>query len=623
MHLKTWILTVALMLPAVAAAQVSGDVDESIEQWVEETGDDASASELNDQLLELRDMPVNINDTLAARRLPLISPFMEKALRNYILLYGQLESVKELYLIPGFDSATVEMLKPYIVAKPIEASRRWRLNDGHVTMVSGIGGTVEQAAGYQDGRYEGDNLRAYTCFNYNYRNKILLRLAYDKDPGEAWGKNNFIGYHLMLNDMGRLEKLIVGRYNLQFGQGVTLWTGFAPFRMMGQTPVRFGGGVRAASTFYEQDYQEGVAATLRLGRSWHASAFASSVSGEKLMGGHLDYRRGDLIFGATVSHTALDDSNAVSDLVYNQDYFRGRTLTNVGVDAAWQYGRLLLYGEAAVDDSLGKAVIAGARYAFNSHHSLGINCHHYDARYHNLHAEAHSVGSTWNEEGVSLDAKVRLPLRIDAMASLDLHSSPGLRYGSYSPSSGDWLRAQLRRQIGRRTHVTVRYAYRRKERNIPNVDSTLYLGESTIRQQLQVEASSTMGHWTLRARAIATSFDSENGVQETGWLALLDGRYSGERLQINAGASYFDINGYYARIYLNESHLQYAFSMPTMNGQGVRAYIVVRYSVNEHLAVNAKYGLTLYADRESIGSGAAQIDANHQQTWMIQVRLKY
>lgn len=45
--------------------------------------------------------------------------------------------------------------------------------------------------------------------------------------------------------------------------------------------------------------------------------------------------------------------------------------------------------------------------------------------------------------------------------------------------------------------------------------------------------------------------------------------------------------------------------------------------MNEHLAVNAKYGLTLYADRESIGSGAAQIDANHQQTWMIQVRLKY
>ena len=61
----------------------------------------------------------------------------------------------------------------------------------------------------------------------------------------------------MLNDIGRLKNIVVGRYNLQFGQGLTMWTGLAPFNIAGVSPMRFGQGIKPSGAFYEDNYLEG------------------------------------------------------------------------------------------------------------------------------------------------------------------------------------------------------------------------------------------------------------------------------------------------------------------------------------------------------------------------------
>ena len=224
------------LIPLSAMAQV----DDAIEQWMQEDVSEDNAAAAADMIMQLSVDPVNINDTAAVRDLPLMTPFRYRALCNYIILYGQLMSTKELALIPGFDSMTVALLTTITKAEPYDGRAKFRWWQGRHNIVTGVGGAIEQAAGYRDGRYEGDNLRAMLCYNYNYRNKVSVRLVADKDPGEAWGKKNFYGYHMMISDIGRLEKFIVGRYGLQFGQGLTMWTGFKPFNIMGATPERFG-----------------------------------------------------------------------------------------------------------------------------------------------------------------------------------------------------------------------------------------------------------------------------------------------------------------------------------------------------------------------------------------------
>ena len=610
------------MLLALVPLCATAQVDDAIEQWMQEDVPEEQAAAAVDMLMQLNYEPVSINDTAAVRELPLMTPFRYRALCNYITLYGQLLSTKELALIPGFDSVTVALLSSMTTAEPYNGRTKLRWWQGHHNVVTGIGGTVEQAAGYRDGRYDGDNLHALFCYNYKYRNNISVRLVADKDPGEAWGKSNFYGYHVMLSNIGRLDKLIVGRYGLQFGQGLTLWTGFKPFSIMGGTPERFGTGVRQASTFYETDYLEGAAATVRLWQGLHLSAFASRVQGETLAGGHAEWRSGNLVAGVTVAATRLDDSLAVRDYVYNQTRFRGQRLLNGGVDVTWQWRRLTLYGEASLDGEGHPAAIAGATLTPSSVNRFSVSYRYYHPLYHNLHAQGYAIGTTQGEKGVTLDAATQLPWGFTMLASVDLHHFESLRYGSYSPSSGAWLRLQVSRQIGQRMQASVRYTDRLKERNIPNIDSTLYLGEQTLRRQLQGELKAKLGSWLLTTRAMYAHFGSENVETQEGWLVAQTARYAKGPLQVTAGLAYFDVGGYYARLYLSESCLQYAWSIPMFYGKGLRAHVVVRWSINENISLAAKYGVTRYLDRDSVGSGAAETEGPARQTWFVQLRFK-
>lgn len=619
MAIRRWLIVLLLLMPTLASAQV----ETLLEPWVEETDDTWAAGEMHDQWLELGDRPVNLNDTHSLDRLFFLSPFQRQALRNYLMLYGQLLSFKELGFVPGFDTLTVRWLQGVAVVEPYTAPRRLRLADGHHQLVTAVGGVVEEAAGYRDSSYDGDRLHALFCYDYSLGGKVELRLVADKDPGEPWGKDNFVGYHLMLNEVGPVERLILGRYNLQFGQGLTLWTGLRPFNLMGATPMRFGHGVRQAVTFYEEDYQEGLAACLNLGRGIRLSAFGSHVDGETLTGAHADLRRGNFVAGVTVAYTALDRAPALRDYAYNQNYFRGQQLLNMGVDAMWSHGGLTLFGEASMDGFGAPAVIGGLGLHGATGNRLSLTGRYYHPHYQNLHAQGYAIGNGQGERGVTFDAQTVLPLKLTLLASLDVHRFDVLRYADYSPSTGEWLRLQLGRQWGGWLNATVRYVYRLKERNIPNLDTTLYLGEETLRQQLQGEVRGVMGRWTLTARAVMSHFDSENGDPQQGTLFSLGARYSHDRLQASTALAWFDVDGYYARIYYSESNLQYAWSMPSFNGRGQRAHALVRYTLGHGMTVAAKYTITVMPGQESIGSGDAMTDGPVRQTWMIQLRCRF
>ena len=53
------LLIIMLAVPVAGAAQV----EDAIEQWLGEEGSEEAAAELSDLLLQLRQEPVNVNDT--------------------------------------------------------------------------------------------------------------------------------------------------------------------------------------------------------------------------------------------------------------------------------------------------------------------------------------------------------------------------------------------------------------------------------------------------------------------------------------------------------------------------------------------------------------------------------
>ena len=609
-------LLLLLLLPSMAAAQT--DVD--LESWLDETDNTEAISEWRDTYTSLQHNPLNINDTAAIARIPFLSPFQHRALRNYIMLYGQLLSLNELHFVPGFDSTTVALMSTICTARPIETQQPLRLSDGRHTLVTAVGSNIERAAGYTDGRYAGDPLRALLCYSFSLHDRINLRVVADKDPTEPWTPLNFYSYHLEMKEFGRLEHLILGRFNLQFGQGLTLWTGLQPFGFMGTGTLRFGHGTRPSATFYETDYQNGVALRLRLFRHSKLSAFGSDAFGERMLGGHYEYQNDHLMAGITVAHSQLDSVEPSRTYLYQHNRFQGRQLTVAGGDLMWQRGNLTLFGELSIDHEGHPAAVGGGRLQASENTRIELAGRYFHPDYHNLHTQPYAIGNGQGEQGTVLEATTRLPFDIRAAASLDVHRFSILRYGSYQPSSGTWFRSRVERPIGRTGLLSINYTHRLKERNIPSLDTAVWLGESTARQVVQTEFRFTTGHWQLQARCTGAWFESDNGVRQRGAMASARATYSHKRWTATGGLALFDVDGYYARIYLSESYLQYAWSTPALTGRGLRSHLLLRYRLSTRLTLAARYGLLYLPGEEQIGTGASATEGPLRQSWMVQLR---
>ncbi|MBO6059770.1 MAG: hypothetical protein J6P67_06495, partial [Bacteroidaceae bacterium] len=250
MRTKTLILLSLLALLPLAAntQELMPYAWRSYLELLSEEGEDETVEDLMELYETYRDRPANVNDTMTLLRdFPFVNDMQRECLKAYVLLYGTLLSIEELYSINGFDTMTVELLRPLVTFEPIETTSRLTLKEilayGHSNLVMGVSGTVEQARGYRDSIYEGDNLRLMWRYSFKYKDRIQLQLSGDKDPGEAFFTGSqrqgfdFYSYSLMINDIGRyvgngrrpyLKRLVIGQYHAQFGQGLTLWSGFGP-----------------------------------------------------------------------------------------------------------------------------------------------------------------------------------------------------------------------------------------------------------------------------------------------------------------------------------------------------------------------------------------------------------
>lgn len=670
-------LLILLFLACFATSQAQEVLPYAWQRYVEQQCDlDDSSDDMLEELLETFDRlsvsPINLNDTSCLLpQLPFITDLQRQNLRAYIAQYGPLLSAHELYVIHGFDSTIVDLLMPVCTTSPVRSPEKLTLRkviaQARHNLVSGMGSTVEQARGYTDSLYGGNSLRLLWRYQFNYRDRIVLQLSGDKDPGESvFGQGqpygfDFYGYHLLLNDFGPVRRAVVGQYRLQFGQGLTLWSGYGGRYAFEHSVARYAQGIRAGGAFAEYGCLRGAAATLSLSPRFDLTPFYSytcpdasfsveqgdtlirsiSYSGyhrtatelakrgllrEHLWGAHLEYHTENLKAGLTAVRTLLSDSIQPQDYVYNANAFCGFDNWNLGIDAAYRLRHLLLFGEAALSASLHPAAILGLEYVANSNHRLSAVFRHYSPLYHNLHASAFGQnGTPQNEQGFCLNYHALLPWHIQANLSADVFRFPHMKYLVYAPSQGCEYRAELMRGIAKGLTLRVRYRYKERARNATSDSLPQYIVEQTFRHQLQTDLEYQAGDFRTVTRLSYAWYRGQLHKPEQGFLLYQDIQYRPRHLPLTLAArvALFDVSDYEARIYTVESDFIYQYNAAVFNDQGSRLYLLMRYDINSHWNIGAKYGITLYSNRDTCGSGYELIDSDHRQQWRIQVRLKW
>ncbi len=696
--LRRLLALMLLLLPLFLRAQQPMEAlwQSYMEAWAEQYDGEELPDDLAEQLYEWLLSPINVNDTIGEPllQLPFVTPLQQLSLKAYIAQNGQLFSVGELALVPFFDTLTRQLLAPLVVAQPIESARQlsWNkmLTQGKHSIVTGTSRTLEQAKGYHNGRYRGDPYRLYARYSYKYRDNLHFQLSADKDAGESFAWDSlqrgfdFYSFHLQLKNIGRLRNAIVGRYQLQFGQGLTLWSGCAPWGDYGGATLRYGQGIKPASAFCEYDMQQGAAATLQLSRHVELTAFYSHVnraatlrtdtlngdepfvrsiynSGyyrtdteynkkdllpEEMVGANLQYRRRRFTMGLTAHHTHYRYALLPYEYPYNEGAFSGKNNFCIGMDAAWHWRRCYLFGEVARSQNGGMAQLAGLQFTANSNNRFSLLWRHYNNDYQNVYATAFGQRSdVQGENGLFFAYNATLPNRLHLSLSADFFRWPRLHYQIYSPSVGSEYKVRLQRDFGEKHHLTLQYRYKNKAENIS--ETPLYVVGETARHYLQLLwQQQYSARWSFASRLSCSAYSEDEALETAslpngiaygtkgfalchsyGLLLWQEATYHfalGNRPgQLSLRVAYFDATDYDARLYAFENDILYETSSFSYYGQGFRFAALLRCSPIDNMTLLLKYTLAYYPGQATIGTADAQLPTNHKQTLSLQCRYSF
>lgn len=682
---------------AVAQSYDNGLWREMMELWAEQNESEAIPDDYIEMMQGYAENPINLNDTCsdALEDLFFLSDLQRAELKAYIAQNGQMASLAELYLLNSMDSATVRMLCSFATAAPVDNEHigiGQMMKRGHSWLTVGTKRVFPSGRGYEEDLYAGSPFRLYFKYNFTYSNRVSFQFSGEKDAGEAFvfGTQNrasqlgfdCYGYNLMFNYFGAIKRAVLGKYQLQFGQGLTMWSGFAPWLSENMPLRRYGTGIRKASAFCEYGYLRGGAATISLlparnrqtlemtvfysnvdrdvtlsaddsladGRHIFQSLYQTGLHrtenelskrnrlNEQLLGGHLQYRNSGFLLGGTIYGMWFDNMLEPVDYIYNRFAFRGKSNMNCGIDATYSLGNLLFFGEASMSCNdevrrlskesgwLPVAAVAGLQMQMGSDNLLSLAYRYGSPTYQNLYSNAIGQSSSAsNENGFQVFFKSTLPYYIHLQLFADFFRYPYMRYRVYAPSSGAEYRVKVCKELIPNAMLDCQYRYKVCQRN---GSEQLYSVETVCRQQLQFSLDySSSSEWRFLSRVSYSWFDSEEEHPQKGFMIFQEVDYRskvGKRpLVLGAQLALFDISDYDARIYSYESDMLYEYNVSMYNGRGVRGFFICRYEFGPQLSVALKYAVTYYPDQESIGSGYETITGNNKQEVKAQLHWRF
>ena len=644
---------------------------------------------LFDELSYYYDHPLDLNQATSEelRSLFLLTDRQILILLRHRKYYGTIQSIFELMYLPGFDRSTIEFISPFITVKrnpngesvPLKS----RLQNGKSQMLIRYQRVLEEQQGYSpiddstlalfpNRRYLGSADKVYMRYRYQYRNDLSFGLTAEKDAGEEFftgtQKNGFDFYsaHLYLRNVGIFKKVVLGDYQVQFGQGLTTWSGLA----FGKSAIirnikKTGVGLKPYASVDENIFMRGGAATLKL-KQFELTAFGSyknvdgnitesdttdltdevtfsslqrtgyhrtpgevedkDVISELNTGGHLAYRTDRMDIGVSGLYTAFGGSLDRNNTTYNRFAFAGQSNFNVSFDYNVLAGPFNLFGESAISERGGMAHLHGVMAELDARVRMVAVVRKYDADYHALLANGFGEGGgTNNEMGTIFGVETKISKNIDVLAYADFYRWNWLGFRRDGLGNGQDYLIQLNYRPDRRTYIYARYKWESKPFNFSDEEMGIDVPIAEVRQQVRLHFDRRIGTVKLRSRIEWIGYDPNDDTLQQGYMLYQDfvWRLKTKPLTIAVRYALFQTDNYDTRIYAYENDVLYAFSIPAYYYRGSRTYLTVKYSPSGKIDMWFRIGRFFYNDRDEISSGLNMIEGNTRTEVKAQVRLKF
>lgn len=673
------LLFLLLLCSSLAKSQAQEDsfIKDLMESLAESLPEDYDLSELENRLVYLKKHPINLNQTNEEelKSLAFLSPLQINSFFAHLKANGPLLDVLELQSIQNFDLATVGRILPFVSIKASVQSERPTFGNlrklGENDLFLRFGRTLEKVKGFNDlpgSHYLGTAERLLLRYRYDFAKRISASLILEKDAGENWSGNkqailDFQSANIALFNTGRFKKIVLGDYGLQFGQGLTLWSGFAFGKAPDVTSVaKKDLGLRPYQSTNEYAFFRGLATTVQLFKQIDFTAFASyrkldaslsldpngttvlstitqtgyhrtatelehkSSLAQSVFGGVVQYQRNSLSIGAIVYQSNYNHPFITGSSPYRYYDFTGRGLTNLGLHYNYSYHNVYVFGELAKSLDGGFAYVNGVLVSLSAKVSAVLLHRNYSPDYHNFFNQAMAEATTAsNEKGFYLGFNV-YPLKSWAIAIYaDYFRFPWLKFRIDAPSSGYEILGQLTYTPNKTFKALLRYKSELKQQNTDLSVAINYLDE-VKKESYRADVNWQLARSLKFQNRLEVSQYKKGAVKpEFGYLIYQDFNYVpfSSKFSGNLRFAYFNTPSFNSRIYAYEDDVLYSSGFGSYNGKGLRSYINLKYKLSKKIDIWGRYALFLYPGVDEVGSGLDTIDGNSKSDIKLQLRYQF
>ncbi len=684
--IQGWLLT--LWFSVQLCAQETFHLEEVIEALAAFQEEDMAYEEWYEYWYQLYAHPINLNQATREDLVALyhLSDRQINNLLRYRDYYGPFLSLYELQYIPAFDQQTIEQLLPFVEVKENDERRklpllqRIRQADQKIFLFRSES-TLETKRGYRvsdtttgtGSAYVGSPLKYYARLKASSRNDFSFGITLEKDAGEkiSWHPEaktygaDFMSGHALLEKKGNLKKLIIGDYQLQFGQGLVLGSGFRmgkgaetvfvirpknigiqPYTSAMETGFFRGGSgtysipigkhVIDFTGFCSHVHQDGnlqsdTATSLPTFATLGTTGFHRTATErqsrkqirEQVTGAHIMWHgpKNNVHAGLSWVQTHYSAYQQPSDPLYNLHNFSGTRHANLGGHLDVHLDQVSLFGEAAVSQQGSLGAVGGMTIYISPQLQLAWLTRHYDPDFHSFYGNAFSENTrNSNENGMYWGIKLKPFQKLAFAAYYDQFRFPWLRYRSEAPSTGYEYLVRMEYPLSQQAMLSLQW---REEQKAVNVDSQVQRILPGVKRNLIFNLRQKLSElMSIRTRFQQSQYTLDDHTSR-GFAIAQDITLHAGKLKIDGRVALFHTDDYPNRQYMYENDVLYAFSVPAYSGKGVRSYLTLRYKINRHFQCWARIAQTNLEEVNQMGSGGETIEGDTRTDCKVQLLVNW
>ena len=645
-------------------------------------------SYLTELLYEYIEHPMNLNTAEEGdlHSIFLLSDFQISALLLHRRLFGKFITIYELQSIDFWDQETIDRVLPFVriddKLDQLHLSLKEAIQQGRYEAILRYQTILQKKKGYaqvsdsllnaSNAYYHGNKDHYFLRLNYAYRTNLSAGITAEKDPGEAFfrgaQKNGFDFYsaHAFFQGGKYLKSCALGDYQVQLGQGLNFWTGYAFNKSSDVMSIKkTAQPLRPFKSSDESRFLRGVAVQLGFG-PWSMLTFASMkrvdaalemdstnqdfyfatgtdqsglhrtntensrrhVLKETIAGTSVRLQLRRLQLGVQATYQGYDQPILKDTLPYNLFDFRGDRALTGSLDYSFMLKNAHCFGEFSVNPRT-KAIaqLHGVLLALHQRCSFSALFRSYKRDYVSFYTAGFSEGGkTQNEGGLYLGLKFQPNKLLTINTFLDVFSFPWLNYQVSSPSKGNEVLLQLTYRPSKTLEIYARYRKQLHQKNSRDLDGAVPFIENVEQTNYRLNISYTASEYiTFRSRIEFVWIKRLSNSHEKGFVLLGDVLFKPKSWPIDLTLRYtlFDTDSYDSRLYTYENNVLNISSIPALFNQGSRGYVLVRWTFLRNFDLWLRYGVSIYAHKKSIGTGSEEIIGAKKSDLSVQLRIKF